>query len=91
MAAPNPGAIYNVCDDEAAPPADVVSHACELLSVTPPPAQDYDANNMSAMARSFWAENRRVRNDRIKNELGIDLRYPDYRSGLKALLADEVK
>ena len=43
------------------------------------------------MARSFWAENRLVRNDRIKSELGIDLRYPDYRSGLKALLADEVK
>jgi len=91
MAAPNPGAIYNVCDDEAAAPADVVSHASELLGVTPPPVQDYDANNMSTMARSFWAENRLVRNDRIKNELGVALRFPDYRSGLKALLTEEIK
>jgi len=90
MAAPNPGAIYNVCDDEAAAPADVVTHACELLGVAPPPAQEYEPKNMSAMGRSFWAENRRVSNDRIKRELGIQLHYPDYRSGLKALLATEL-
>lgn len=91
MAAPNPGAIYNVCDDEAAAPADVVSHASELLGVTPPPLEEYAPDTMSAMARSFWAENRRVANDRIKRELSIKLRYPDYRSGLKALLREEPK
>ena len=90
MAAPNLGAIYNVCDDEAAAPADVVSHACELLGVEPPPLEEFAPDEMSTMARSFWAENRLVRNDRIKRELGIKLHYPDYRSGLKALLADEV-
>ncbi len=90
MAAPNPGAIYNVCDDEAAAAADVVSHACELLGVAPPALEEFAPDTMSAMARSFWAENRLVRNDRVKRELGVQLRHPDYRSGLKALLADGI-
>ena len=89
MAAPNPGTVYNVCDDEAATPADVVSYACELLGVAPPPLQKFSPEDMSAIARSFWTENRLVRNERIKRDLGIKLRYPDYRSGLKALLGNE--
>jgi len=91
MAAPHPGAIYNVCDDEAAAPAEIIAHACALLGVAPPPLQKFDPASLSPMARSFWAESRRVCNDRVKRELGVELRYPDYRAGLKALLAEEVK
>ena len=85
MARPDPGAIYNVCDDEPAPPMDVVTFACDLLGVEPPPVQSYDNVEMSAMARTFWADNKRVDNTRIKEELGVDLRYPGYRQGLQAI------
>jgi nucleoside-diphosphate-sugar epimerase len=83
---PNPGAAYNLCDDEAAPPQDVVSYACALLGVDPLPEVTFDEAELSDMARSFYAENKRVANDRIKRELGVTLTYPDYRSGLQALL-----
>lgn len=89
IARPNPGAIYNVCDDLPAPPEDVIAYAAELLGVEPPPAEDFETAEMSPMARSFYAESKRVRNDRIKRELGVELAYPDYRSGLRALLAEE--
>lgn len=85
MARPNPGAAYNVCDDDPAPPADVVTYACELLGVTPPPVVDYATAELSPMARSFYDDNKRVRNDRIKDELGFSLAFPDYRVGLKSL------
>ncbi len=88
MAAPEPGAIYNVCDDEAAPPQEVVAYACELLGLEPPPLMPFDEAELSAMARSFYAENKRVRNDRIARELGVSLAYPSYREGLKALLEE---
>jgi nucleoside-diphosphate-sugar epimerase len=87
MAHPNPGAIYNVCDDEAAPPQDVIAHAAQLLGQTVPPDVPYDAADLSPMAASFYKDNKRVRNDRIKRELGVRLRYPNYRVGLAALLA----
>jgi nucleoside-diphosphate-sugar epimerase len=85
---PAPGAIYNVADDLPAPTADVIAYACELLAVPVPPLVPWAeiAPTMSAMARSFYAENRRVRNDRIKRELGVTLRYPTYREGLRAML-----
>jgi nucleoside-diphosphate-sugar epimerase len=86
MARPNPGAIYNVCDDDPAPPEDVLSHAAALLGLPEPPAVPYDEAEMTPMARSFYAESKRVRNDRIKAELGVKLRFPDYRSGLAAML-----
>lgn len=86
MARPNPGAAYNVCDDEAAPPQDVTAFACELLGVDPPPEVPFEDAELSAMARSFYGENKRVANGRIKRELGVTLRYPDYRAGLRALL-----
>ena len=89
IARPNPGAIYNLCDDDPAPPEAVIAHAAELLGVRVPPAEDYATAEMTPMARSFYAESKRVANDRIKRELGVDLRHPDYRSGLKALLAAE--
>ena len=87
--APNPGAVYNVCDDEPAPPQDVIGHAAELLGMPLPEAVPFDEAEMSEMARSFYADSKRVRNDRIKDELGVALLYPDYRSGLAAVLEAE--
>ncbi len=88
IARPNPGAIYNLCDDDPAPPQDVIAYAAELLGLPLPPEVDFETAEMTPMARSFYAESKRVRNDRIKNELGIVLKYPDYRSGLRAMLAE---
>ncbi len=88
MARPRPGAVYNVADDEAAPPQDLVAHAARLLGVPPPPEEPFATARMSEMARSFYAECKRVRNDLIKKELGVSLRYPTYREGLAALLSD---
>ena len=91
MARPAPGAVYNLCDDEASASADVVAFACALLAVEGPPLVPFAEaeKNMSAMARSFWRDNRVVDNRRIKKELGVTLRYPDYRVGLRAILAEE--
>lgn len=89
IARPNPGAIYNVCDDDPAPPEDVIGHAAELLGLPLPEAIPYDQAEMTPMARSFYAESKRVRNDRIKTELGVKLIYPSYHEGLAALLAAE--
>ena len=89
VARPNPGAIYNVCDDYPAPPQDVLGHAAELLGLPVPAEVPFDEAGMTPMARSFYGENKRVRNDRIKDELGVNLRYPEYRSGLQAVLEAE--
>ncbi|RME18030.1 MAG: SDR family oxidoreductase [Alphaproteobacteria bacterium] len=86
---PNPGAIYNVCDDEAAPPEEVIGHAARLLGLPLPPEEAFDEAEMTPMARSFYAESKRVRNDRIKTELGVQLLYPTYREGLAALVEAE--
>ncbi|WP_375260583.1 SDR family oxidoreductase [Palleronia sp.] len=83
---PRPGAIYNVCDDDPAPPQDVIAHAADLLGVPRPDETPFEEADLSPMARSFYAESKRVRNDRIKDELGVDLRYPTYRHGLRTLL-----
>lgn len=89
IARPAPGTVYNVCDDLPAPPADVTAYACELLGVEPPPLESFDVvrPHMSPMALSFWDDNRRVDNHRISAKLGVRLRYPDYRAGLQAILA----
>ena len=76
--------IVNVTDDEPAPPQDVVSFGAELLGVEAPPEQDFESAELSPMARSFYGENKRVRNERLK-AAGYVMRYPDYRAGLKAL------
>jgi nucleoside-diphosphate-sugar epimerase len=86
---PNPGAIYNLCDDDPAPPQDVIEHAAMLLGLPVPPAVEYETAEMTPMARSFYAESKRVSNERIKAELGVRLIYPDYRAGLAALLKIE--
>ena len=83
---PNPGAAYNVCDNDPAPPQDVIGYAAGLLGLPAPPEVPFDEAGMTPMARSFYAESKRVDNTRIKQELGVGLIYPDYRSGLKALL-----
>jgi nucleoside-diphosphate-sugar epimerase len=83
---PRPGAVYNLCDDDPAPPEDVIGHAARLLGLPLPPEVPYDSADLSPMARSFYAESKRVRNDLIKQELGVTLRYPSYREGLAALL-----
>ena len=87
LARPNPGAAYNVADDDPAPPWAVVEHAAALLGVPPPPAVPFEAADLSPMARSFYDDNKRTANRRIKEELGVRLRYPDYRAGLAALAA----
>ena len=83
------GTIYNVADDEPSPQADVVDFACHLLGVASPPRVDYAEieASLSPMARSFYAESRRIRNDLIKRNLGVVLAYPTYREGLRAILA----
>jgi nucleoside-diphosphate-sugar epimerase len=76
---------FNVTDDEPAPPQDVVLLASQLLGVPPPPEVAFEEAALSPMARSFYEDNKRVRNDKIKRELGVTLRYPTYRDGLAAL------
>jgi nucleoside-diphosphate-sugar epimerase len=87
---PNPGAAYNVCDDEPAPPAEVTEYACHLLGVEPPEVEGFETakERMTPMGLSFWQDNRRVSNRRIREELGVQLSHPDYRSGLQAVLKD---
>ncbi|MCR6629110.1 MAG: SDR family oxidoreductase [Magnetospirillum sp.] len=89
LARPRPGAAYNVCDDDAAPPQDVIAHACALLGMAPPPEIPWEQAEatLSPMALSFYADNKRVANGRIKRELGVTLKYPTYREGLRAILA----
>jgi nucleoside-diphosphate-sugar epimerase len=87
IARPRPGAVYNVCDDDPAPPDVVIAHACQLLGVAPPPPVPFEEAELSAMARSFYADSKRVSNRRIKDELGVRLAYPGYRDGLAALAA----
>jgi nucleoside-diphosphate-sugar epimerase len=88
-ARPRPGAVYNVCDDDPAAPEAVVACAAALLGVPPPPLAPLEAAGLSPMARSFYDDNKRVSNRLIKSELGVALRYPSYRAGLAAILADE--
>jgi nucleoside-diphosphate-sugar epimerase len=83
--------VFNVADDEPSPPGDALVFAAQLLAVPPPPEIPYQeaAGSMSPLAKSFWQDSRRVRNDKLKGELGVTLRYPTYREGLRALFAAE--
>lgn len=87
IARPRPGAVYNVCDDEPAAPGDVVTHAAGLIGVEPPPLVPLAEANLTPMAKTFYADNKRVSNALIKQELGVALAYPNYRAGLSAVLA----
>lgn len=86
---PDPGAAYNLCDDDPAPPQEIIAHAAGLIGLPVPAAEDFDTAEMTPMARSFYAESKRVSNAKIKRELGIRLLYPDYRSALAAILEAE--
>ncbi|MES2814527.1 MAG: SDR family oxidoreductase [Pseudomonadota bacterium] len=90
MRQPNPGAAYNVCDDNPCPPQEVIGYAAQLLGMPEPAAVPFEAvaPTMTPMALGFYSESKKVRNDRIKHELGVKLLYPDYPLGLAALLAD---
>ncbi|MDT3380320.1 SDR family oxidoreductase [Labrys neptuniae] len=81
---PGAGPAFNVTDNEPAPPQDVVTYAAELLGVTPPAEIAYDEAQMTPMARSFYGENKRVSNRRVREDLGYMLRYPTYREGIRA-------
>ena len=85
IARPRAGAIYNVADDEPAPPDEVIAYAAELMNIAPPPAVPFAEAELSPMARSFYGDSRRISNARIKSELGVTLRYPTYREGLRAI------
>lgn len=80
--------VFNLTDDEPAPPQDVVAHAARLMGVATPPDIPFEAAALSEMGRSFYGENKRVSNARIKAELGYAFRYPTYREGLAAILAE---
>lgn len=88
---PNRNAIYNVADDEPGPPQDVIAYAAGLLGREPPPEVSFEEADQTPMARSFYSDNKRVRNTRIKTELGVRLHYPTYREGLQALLEAGVR
>jgi len=79
--------IWNVCDDEPAPPQDVVAFAASLIGISPPPKIDFASADLSDMARSFYATNNRISNARLKRDLNVALAYSTYRDGLKALWA----
>lgn len=90
MAAPTPGEIYNVSDDEPAEPAAVIAEAAYLMDIDPPQGVSFlGSAKLSPMARSFWADNRLVRNDKVKALLGAPLTYPTYREGLAAIFEQQ--
>ncbi len=82
VANPRAGAIYNMSDNEPAPPQDVIAYAAKMLGIAPPPEIPFEDADMTPMGRSFYGENKRVSNDRIKTELGVELSYPTYREGI---------
>ncbi|MGL5137725.1 MAG: SDR family oxidoreductase [Beijerinckiaceae bacterium] len=85
FAHPDVSGIFNICDDEPAPPQDVVAFAADVLGLSPPPETPFAKARLSEMGRSFYAESKRCRNGRLKTVLGYRLRYPTYREGLRAL------
>ena len=83
-----PGGLVNVCDDEPAPPQDVIAYAADLIGVAAPPEITFEQAKLSPMAATFWATCKRVSNRKLREQLGVDLAYPTYREGLASLLPD---
>jgi nucleoside-diphosphate-sugar epimerase len=79
------GGVWNVADEEPAPPQDVIAFAAELIGMAPPPEEPFETAAMTPMARSFYADNKRISIARLKRELGFKPNYPTYREGLRAL------
>ncbi|MCP4354405.1 MAG: SDR family oxidoreductase, partial [Proteobacteria bacterium] len=90
MAAPSPGNIYNIADDMPSPSHEIIQYACNLLGQDSPELLPFTQAEMAPIVRSFYKDNKRIRNDKIKNELGIELIYPDYHEGLKSCFPEEV-
>ena len=88
---PMPGRIYNACDDEPASSAEVIEYAAKLLGVKPPPLVPIEEAKLSQMARSFYSESKRVKNTRIKDELGVSLLYPKGKSRTGPQSSDNLK
>jgi nucleoside-diphosphate-sugar epimerase len=86
---PQPGQVYNVCDNLPAPSHEVIEYACELLNREPPPMVDFEDANLAPITRSFYLDNRRTRNDKLGRELGVQLKYPDFRAGLRGCFEAE--
>ena len=85
IARPRQGAIYNVSDNEPAPPQDIIAYAARLAGIAAPPETPIEDADLSPMSQSFYAENKRISNRLIREELGVSLRYPTYREGLGSL------
>ena len=88
---PEAGSLFNIADDEPAPPQDVISYACQLLGAPEPPLIPLESAELSAMAASFYADNKRANNTKMKEALGVSLAYPTYREGLSAIFNDETR
>ena len=88
---PKPGSIYNVCDDSPAPSHEVIDYACKLVGKVSPPLIPFDEADLAPMTRSFYAENKRIHNDKIKKELGVTLKYSNYKDGLQGCLDAEMQ
>ena len=86
---PKAGEIYNVCDDAPAPSHEVIDYACQLLGIESPPLMPFDSVYLAPITQSFYADNKRIKNDKIKNDLGVVLKYPDYKTGLQGCLDAE--
>ena len=89
MAQPNAGSIYNLADDRPAPSHEVIAYACSLLGLPIPPVIPFEQADLAPIALSFYKDNKHVLNNKIKQELGIALKYPDYQSGLRGCLEAE--
>lgn len=89
MDQPFPGDIYNLADDDPSQSHELLAYACTLMGKTPPPIIPYDEADMVPIARSFYKDNKRVRNTKIKDKLGVKLKYPDYKTGLDAIFSSE--
>jgi nucleoside-diphosphate-sugar epimerase len=86
---PNPGSVYNVCDDLPMESRHITEYACELLEADLPPLIPFDDANLSDMAKSFYLDRKTISNQKIKDELEVTLKYPNYKIGLNSLLRDE--
>jgi len=83
------GQIYNVVDDIPAASHEVIEYACELLDRPAPPIVEFEEANLAPITRSFYMDSRRTKNDKMKRDLGVVLKYPDFRTGLDGCLAAE--
>lgn len=89
MVKPAPGEIYNLCDDEPVPSHIVIDYACQLLGLPSPPLIPFEKADLAPITLSFYADNKRICNNKIKESLGVDLKYKNFRDGLKACLEAE--